>query len=84
MIGIKGITYKKTDEEVSKENADENAGNTNVFEPEKSHVLNGNLELVFYSVEGNGKEYTRPNILPYISGTTDFFSDLYAVVEIEE
>ena len=79
-IAIKGISFSKTKEEATEENTD----NTDEFESEKSHILKGNLELVFYSVEGNTKEYTRPNILPYLSGTTDFFSDLYAVVEVEE
>lgn len=81
MIGIKTINYTKGSEEVSKEDA-EGAGNAS--EEEKSYVLKGNMELVFYSVEGNGKEYTKPNILPYLSGTTDFFSDLMATVEVEE
>ncbi len=88
MIGIKGISYTKTENEVAKENAEEgvegSADITGEFVPDMSYVLNGNMELVFYSVEGNGKEYVKPNILPYISGTTNFFSDLMAVVEVEE
>lgn len=36
-------------------------------------MLNGNLDLVFYSVKGNNKEYTLPNILPYVSGTNNIF-----------
>ncbi len=68
VIGIKGITYSKVGEE---------------FDPEKECDLNGTLELVFYSVEGNGKVYEKPDILPYVSGTDNFFSELYVDLTVQ-
>lgn len=35
--------------------------------------LSGSLDLSFYSVSGTGKEYVKPNILPYVSGTDCIF-----------
>lgn len=67
-IGIKGITFAKQGEEL---------------DLEKECDLKGNFELVFYSVKGNTQTYTKPNILPYIQGTKNFFSELRAIVEVE-
>ena len=36
-------------------------------------TLTGILDVVFYSVQGNGKEYELPNIIPYVSGTNNIF-----------
>ncbi len=41
--------------------------------------LAGTLELVFYSMTGNGKEYTLPDMTPYVNGTANIFG--YTTVE---
>ncbi len=44
-----------------------------VYSGNEEGKLNGTLDLVFYSVRGTGKEYELPNIIPYLSGTENFF-----------
>lgn len=39
----------------------------------ENNMLNGSMDLVFYSVSGTGKEYQLPNIVEYISGTENIF-----------
>lgn len=51
-----------------------------VYSAGEEDELNGTLELAFYSATGTGKEYTLPNILPYISGTENIFNN----TEVEE
>lgn len=38
--------------------------------------LSGHMDLVFYSVNGTGKEYVVPDIVPYIAGTDNIFGDI--------
>lgn len=38
--------------------------------------LSGHIDLVFYSVEGTGKEYVAPDIMPYIAGTNNIFGEI--------
>lgn len=45
------------------------------YTPSGEEDLNGVLDLVFYSVSGTGKEYVKPDILPYISGTDNIFAN---------
>lgn len=40
---------------------------------ETTGLLEGNLDLVFYSAFGTDKEYVTPDIAEYISGTSDLF-----------
>jgi len=40
---------------------------------EEYGVLEGNIDIYFYSLAGTGKEYAAPDITPYISGTEDPF-----------
>ena len=35
--------------------------------------LSGHIDLVFYSVQGTGKEYAAPDMIPYIAGTDNIF-----------
>lgn len=37
--------------------------------------LTGNMDLVFYSVTGTGKEYVAPDIVPYLAGTDNIFGN---------
>ncbi len=39
-------------------------------------VLNGTVDLVFYSMLGNGKEYVRPDMRPYENGSSNIFGFL--------
>lgn len=48
-----------------------------------SPLLNGTLELAFYSMEGNGKEYQKPDMLPYLNGSTNIFGILYMNLDEE-
>lgn len=51
-------------------------GITNIsYTPSEGGSLNGVLDLVFYSVSGTGKEYVKPDILPYVSGTENIFAN---------
>lgn len=49
-------------------------------------MLEGSIDLTFYSMRGNGKEYVAPNILPYTSGSENIFGyyELYDEQEEEE
>lgn len=38
--------------------------------------LSGHIDLVFYSVDGAGKEYIAPDIIPYIAGTDNIFGEI--------
>ncbi len=38
--------------------------------------LSGNMDLVFYSVDGVGKEYVAPVVAPYVSGTENIFGNV--------
>ena len=40
---------------------------------EQTGLLEGDLELTFYSASGTDKEYVAPDIAEYISGTSDLF-----------
>lgn len=42
-----------------------------------SPLLAGITELEFYNMLGNGKEYQKPDMLPYMSGSTNIFGILY-------
>lgn len=46
-------------------------------------LLSGTLELAFYSMDGNGKEYQKPNMLPYENGSTNIFGILYMNLDEE-
>ena len=43
--------------------------------------LSGHMDLVFYSVNGVGKEYVVPDIVPYIAGTDNIFGNIEAPLE---
>ena len=49
-------------------------------------MLEGAIDVTFYSMRGNGKEYVEPNILPYTSGSENIFGyyELYDAQEEEE
>ena len=53
---------------------------------EEPGILEGSIDVTFYSMRGNGKEYVAPNILPYISGSENIFGyyELYDAQEEEE
>ncbi len=40
---------------------------------EEPGMLEGSIDVSFYSMRGNGKEYVAPDILPYISGAENIF-----------
>lgn len=46
-------------------------------------LLNGTMELAFYSMEGNGKEYQKPDMLPYLNGSTNIFGILFINLDEE-
>lgn len=46
-------------------------------------LLNGTLELAFYSMVGNGKEYQKPDMMPYENGSTNIFGILYINLDEE-
>lgn len=48
-----------------------------------SPLLSGTTELAFYSMVGNGKEYQKPDMLPYLSGSTNIFGILYMNLDEE-
>ncbi len=87
-IGIKTISYAKAEatESTLYGFVDEETGEMiyvkNTEEDKQVGILQGTLDLEFYCVEGNGVEYTKPDMSDYISGTTDFFA--LKVVEEEE
>lgn len=88
-IGLKGISYVKGETTESKlfGMIDEETGEivyvTDKKMDQKVGVLNGNIDLEFYYVSGNGEEYYRPNMQLYERGTEDFFA-LYDPEEEEE
>lgn len=43
---------------------------------EENPNLAGEVELVFYSVSGTGKEYVAPDIVPYLAGTDNIFGEI--------
>lgn len=38
--------------------------------------LSGHIDLIFYSVQGTGREYVAPDITPYIAGTDNIFGEI--------
>lgn len=46
-------------------------------------LLTGTTEIAFYSMVGNGKEYVKPEILPYLSGSSNIFGVLYYALDEE-
>lgn len=46
--------------------------------------LAGQVDLVFYSVKGTGKEYVAPDIIPYIAGTDNIFGEIVVPEESAE
>ncbi len=60
-IGIKNFVYAKS------------GASTEGKDDEVDVKLTGTLDLVFYSVAGTGKEYVKPEVLPYTSGTENIF-----------
>ncbi len=47
-------------------------------------VLNGTIDLVFYSMGGNGKEYVAPNMEEYLNGAGNIFGLIKMPEEDEE
>ena len=43
---------------------------------EENPNLSGQVILVFYSVNGTGKEYVAPDIVPYLAGTDNIFGEI--------
>ena len=87
-IGIKNITYVKKDDASAftlygfvDEETGEIVYAKDDSEDKKVAILEGIIDLEFYSVAGNGVEYTKPEMADYISGTEDFFA---IPVETEE
>lgn len=89
-IGIKGISYSSGEatESIIHGVLNQETGEVTYIkdksEDRKVGILSGTLELVFYYVEGNGVEYTKPEMQEYISGTEDFFKLKVAAEELEE
>lgn len=50
---------------------------------EMTGILAGTTELAFYSMVGNGKEYQEPDMLPYLSGSSNIFGILYYALDEE-
>ncbi len=50
---------------------------------EATGILAGTTELAFYSMVGNGKEYQEPEMLPYLSGSSNIFGILYYALDEE-
>lgn len=48
---------------------------------EENPNLAGQVDLVFYSVNGTGKEYVAPDIMPYIAGTDNIFGEIVVTEE---
>lgn len=48
-----------------------------------SPLLSGSTEIAFYSMVGNGKEYVKPDMTPYLSGTSNIFGILYYALDEE-
>lgn len=46
-------------------------------------LLSGTTEIAFYSMVGNGKEYQLPNMMPYLSGSSNIFGVLYYALDEE-
>lgn len=51
---------------------------------EDKRILAGSIDLTFYSMDGNGTEYTLPNIAPYIAGTGNIFGYIDAPMYDED
>ena len=79
-LGIKAITYVKKDtvEHTLMGIVDEETGEITYVKDSSMDkdvsILEGTIDLEYYSVSGNGKEYTRPLMPDYESGTDDIFS----------
>lgn len=43
--------------------------------------LSGHIDLIFYSVQGTGREYVAPDITPYIAGTDNIFGEIVILEE---
>ncbi|MDE5891524.1 MAG: hypothetical protein K2H45_01240 [Acetatifactor sp.] len=43
---------------------------------EENPNLSGQVDLIFYSVRGTGKEYVAPDIMPYLAGTDNIFGEI--------
>lgn len=48
---------------------------------EENPNLAGQVDLVFYSVNGTGKEYVAPDIMPYLAGTDNIFGEIVVTEE---
>lgn len=46
--------------------------------------LDGNINMTFYSMAGNGKEYVEPYMAPYQNGTTNIFGYIPMPEETED
>ncbi len=44
-------------------------------------ALGGTMELLFYSMDGNGKEYVKPDMTPYLQGTGNIFGYITVLVD---
>ncbi len=51
-----------------------------VTDPGRESLLDGTIDVVYYSVEGTGKEYVAPDMNPYLSGVVNIFGEF----ELEE
>lgn len=45
-------------------------------------LLAGSMDLAFYSMNGNNKEYTAPDMMPYLNGAANIFGVL--ILDIED
>ncbi len=51
-----------------------------ITDPGRESLLEGTIDVVYYSVEGTGKEYVAPDMNPYLSGVVNIFGNF----ELEE
>lgn len=51
---------------------------------ENNPNLAGQIDLVFYSVNGTGKEYVAPDIMPYLAGTDNIFGEIIVSEESDD
>lgn len=73
---VNQLTYsslKETIKAIFDSNYNIGINNITYTKNQEKKVLAGSIDLTFYSMEGNGKEYTLPNITPYLSGTGNIF-----------
>lgn len=77
-IGLKNLiqTVYNNSNRIGIQNISYSRGN------EENPNLAGQVDLVFYSVNGTGKEYVAPDIVPYLAGTDNIFGEI--VVSDEE